>query len=251
MKNVFFLLTAILTASLNWSYAQGATIHLSGAASMTDAIKEMVSRYQVKHPKTKILLNFASSGTLAKQIALGAPADLYISANAKWMDFLEEKEMITASSRMNLAFNRLVFIGPQHSKITTLEQIASLDKIALGTPQNVPAGQYARQAMVNAGIYATLERDRKLILAKDVRQALLYADKGMVDGSFVYTTDGRLARNTRVLFSVPQELYSSISYPVALTPNGSNNTEAVSFFSFLTQKQVIDILIRYGFEPAQ
>jgi len=103
------------------------------------------------------------------------------------------------------------------------EKLVSLDRIALGSPQNVPAGQYAKQAMDHVGVYAVLAAKKKLILAKDVRQALIYAERGEEDGAFVYQTDALLARNAEILFTVPKELYDRVAYPVVLPalPGGS------------------------------
>ncbi|MEE4242500.1 MAG: molybdate ABC transporter substrate-binding protein [Desulfopila sp.] len=230
--------------------AQAQTITLSVAASMTDAFKEMIVDFSAGHADVKFLPNFASSGSLAKQIEQGAPADVYVSANPKWMKYLLEKELIAPGTDRIFAFNQLVFVGMKKTGVLSLAGLSGLERIALGTPQSVPAGQYAKQAMEHAGVYASLEEARKLVMAKDVRQALIYADRGEVDGSFVYKTDALLAKNAEILFVVPEDHYDRVSYPVALTPQGTGNDLAQAFYEYLKSPKATEILARYGFQPA-
>ncbi|SDO57025.1 molybdate ABC transporter substrate-binding protein [Desulforhopalus singaporensis] len=251
MKKIKILLCILALSLWCHGFAYGESLYVSVAASMTDAFKEIISAYPGDDPDDRILPNFASSGSLAKQIAQGAPADLYVSANPKWMRFLADNHMIDEATRRIFAFNKLVFVGRSGGGVSQLAQLTSLEKIAIGTPQSVPAGQYAKQAMEGAGIYQPLKRDRKLVMAKDVRQALLYADRGEVDGAFVYRTDALLAQNAAVLFTVPDELYDRVSYPLALTVSGSKKALAVSFYEFIGSPQVSQILSKYGFEPAR
>ncbi len=131
----------------------------------------------------------------------------------------------------------------------SLESLSELERIALGTPQSVPAGQYAKQAMEQAGVYTALEQANKLVMAKDVRQALIYADRGEVDGAFVYKTDALLASQSKILFIVPENLYDRVSYPVALTIEGDENAMAKAFYDYLNSPEAITMLTKYGFKP--
>lgn len=248
MKLKLFI-TVLLFQVCSVVTAQAQTIHLSVAASMTDAFKEMMAGFTEKHPTVEFLSNFASSGSMAKQIEQGAPADIFVSANPKWMKYLAEKQLVAAGTDRIFAYNQLVFVGEKKSTGLSLENLISLDLIALGSPQSVPAGQYAKQAMEQAGIYAELEREKKLIMAKDVRQALIYADRGEVDGAFVYKTDALLAEKAKILFTVPQDLYDRVSYPLALTTEGVKNESAKAFYDYMGGPEAIAILTEYGFEP--
>ena len=227
---------------------QAQTISLSVAASMTDAFSEIKKGFSTLYPGAEFQLNFGSSGSLAKQIEQGAPADIYVSANVKWMKYLVEKQMIEADTEHVFAYNKLVFIGEKKATDISLQSLVKLERIALGSPQSVPAGQYAKQAMEAAGIYATLVQDKKLILAKDVRQALLYADRGEVDGAFVYNTDALLATNAKILFTVPDSSYDRVSYPMGLTIAGAKNELAKAFYAYLGSPESVIILNKYGFE---
>jgi molybdate transport system substrate-binding protein len=251
MKTIMVVLATVSWLVFSTASAWGETLYLSVAASMTDAFKEIIAEFSKQHPKTRILPNFASSGSLAKQIAQGAPADIYVSANPKWMEYLVKEKVIADSTDRIFAFNTLVFVGRPEVAVSELGQLVSLKKISIGTPQSVPAGQYAKQAMEAAGIYIELTENKALVMAKDVRQALLYADRGEVDGSFVYRTDAMLARNATILFTVPAQLYDRVSYPLALTRAGAEKEEARAFYSFMATGQVVGILEKHGFDPAE
>ena len=242
------LLTVMCFQLCMLATAHAQTINLSVAASLTDAFNEIIAGFSVQHPDAKFQPNYGSSGSLAKQIEQGAPADLYVSANAKWMKYLSAKKMIEPGSERMFAYNKLVFVGEKKATDVTLESLVKLDRIALGSPDSVPAGQYARQALEKAGIYATLEQDKKLIMAKDVRQALIYADRGEVDGAFVYKTDALLATHAQILFTVADNLYDRVSYPMGLTVTGAKNELVRSFYDYLRSPEAIAILTKYGFE---
>lgn len=225
--------------------SEAGQVHLSVAASLTDAVKELSALYTAEHPEVRLLPNFGSSGALAKQIAEGAPADIFISANPKWMQYLLEQGRIAPGQTGTLAANTLVFVGRPGLPITGLEDLPRLRRIALGSPRSVPAGQYAEQALKAAGLYQQLAG--KLVLAQDVRQALVYADRGETDGALVYKTDALLAKEAKILFEIPQSLYDPVTYPLGLTREGAGKGEAVGFFGFLQSQAARRVLEQYGF----
>ncbi len=229
----------------------GATVQLSVAASMTDAVKALTADFGRSHPDTEIFSNFASSGSLAKQIEHGAPADIYISANNKWMNYLAEKNLVDTDSVRVFVYNTLVFAGDPNLKPIAFGDVAKLELIAIGTPESVPAGQYAKQALTAGGLWDTLEQNNRLMMAKDVRQALMYADRGEVDGAFVYKTDALLAKNAAILFTVPDTLYDRVAYPVALTLSGATNEGARTLFDYLKTPEATAIIAGFGFQPAR
>ncbi len=222
-------------------------LRLSVAGSMIDVIKEAGAAFSEKHPETRLLPNFASSGSLAKQLAAGAPADIYISANPKWMDFVVTQGIVPAATVTVLAYNRMVVVGRPGLPISTMNDLAGLKRIALGSPKSVPAGRYAQQALDKAGLYSSLKAENKLVMAKDVRQALLYADRGEVDVSFVYATDALLAGQAKILLEVPAELYPQVRYPMGLTVAGAGKEEALAFVEFLKGKVAKEIFVKHGF----
>jgi molybdate transport system substrate-binding protein len=243
------LIAVLLLQMCSIVTVQAQTVNLSVAASMTNAFNDLIAGFSTAHPDVVFQPNYASSGSLAKQIDQGAPADIYVSANPKWMKYLVEKKLIATGTDRIFAYNKLVFISEKKSTNLSMKNLVNLDRIALGSPKSVPAGQYAKQAMEHAGIYAKLEQDKKLIMAKDVRQALMYADRGEVDGAFVYQTDARLATNAKILFTVPDDFYDRVSYPLGLTITGAKNAQAQAFYKYLSSPEAITILTKYGFEP--
>jgi molybdate transport system substrate-binding protein len=222
-------------------------IHLAVAASMTDVVNALCSDYALSHPQTRFVRNYASSGTLAKQIAARAPADLFVSANPKWMDYLKDKGLIEPTSIRIIAHNKVVVVGRPCSKVRVLADLTSLPRIAMGSPASVPAGKYAEQALIAAGLYQGIKDSQKLVLTKDVRQALMYAERGEVNAAFVYRTDALLAKQAITLMEVPQELYPSVSYPAGLTSMGTANEEARGFMHYLGSSDAATIFSKYGF----
>lgn len=248
MKNsLTYYISLLLVCVFLTASASAEEIRISAAASLTEAVKVLVGEFQQNHSDIKLLPNFASSGALAKQIYAGAPADIYISANPKWMDYLEQQELVSKSSREVLVQNRLVVVSVTGNSINSLQQLTDLSRIAICSPKSSPAGKYAEQALTAAGIYSQLLAEQKLILAKDVRQALLYADRGEADAAFVYGTDAQLSKQAQTLFAVPQELYPHVVYPAALTIEGSRKSKADSFFRYLFSESAQEVFKKYGF----
>ncbi len=127
-----------------------------------------------------------------------------------------------------------------------MQDLPKLEKIAIGSPKSVPAGEYAMEALKKSGIDKQLEK--KLVMAKDVRECLMYAERGEVDGAFVYRTDALQAKQSRILFTVPRELYPRVTYPMGLTTAGVKNGEARAFYRFLQSDEARTALRKYGFD---
>jgi molybdate transport system substrate-binding protein len=161
------------------------------------------------------------------------------------MDYLQGKKLMSDSSIGIFAYNTLVFAGITDKKAAGLQDLRALDKIAIGSPKSVPAGQYALEALRKAGVEKQLER--KLVMAKDVRECLMYAERGEVDGAFVYNTDALQAKKATILFAVPEDLYPKVTYPMGLTASGSKNKDAEAFYRYLQSGEAKAALSQYGF----
>ncbi|BEH11490.1 MULTISPECIES: molybdate ABC transporter substrate-binding protein [Geobacter] len=223
-----------------------AELSLSVAASLKEVINELTAEYGKKKPGTTFLKNYGASGALAKQIEQGAPADLFISANREWVDYLQNRKLIDEASRCAFAYNSLVFAGTTKQPVAGMKDLAKLGKIAIGSPGSVPAGEYAVESFKAAGIDKALEG--KLVMAKDVREAMKYAELAEVDGAFVYRTDALLlGKQARILFAVPEGLHDRVTYPMALTTSGAGKKEAVEFLRFLQSAEARKVLEKYGF----
>jgi len=221
-----------------------ADVNLSVAASLKEVINDLSDSFARKHPGVKFLKNYGASGALAKQIDSGAPSDIFITANLEWMDYLKNRKLIDSASIGTFTYNTLVFAGTP-GKAASMQDLTKLEKIAIGSPRSVPAGEYAMEAFKKAGLDKQLEK--KLVYAKDVRECLLYAERGEVDGAFVYKTDALLAKQAKILFTVPQELYPRVTYPMALTVAGVKNRNAAAFFAYLHSDDAKAVLTKYGF----
>ncbi|MEI6846440.1 MAG: molybdate ABC transporter substrate-binding protein [Chlorobiaceae bacterium] len=242
MKKITILVFTLLTITVN---AMAEELNLSVAASLKEVIKELSTNYTKKHPGTVLLNNFGSSGTLAGQIENGIPADLFIAANTEWMDYLNDKKLVVGTSKKTFAYNSLVFAGTSSKKVSSIKDLPKLEKIAIGNPKSVPAGEYAITAMKKSGVLTKLTG--KLVMAKDVRECLMYAELGEVDGAFIYKTDALLAQKAKLLFVVPQELYPRVIYQIALTAKAAKNNEAKTFFAYLQGNEAKSILTKFGF----
>ncbi|WP_420209259.1 molybdate ABC transporter substrate-binding protein [Candidatus Electronema sp. JC] len=230
---------------------QAETVHLAAGVGLTDVVKEIIAAYAGSHPAAQVVPHFAPAGALVKQIEQGAPADIFMTPSQDWAEHLLAKGLAAPESSRILARNSLVFVGGGKTAAHSMEQLPALKRVAIGNPKSVPAGQYARQAMEKAGVYAALEQGKKLVLADDVRHALMYADQGEVDGAFVYATDALLAKNAKTLFTVGAALHEPITYPMLLTAAGAKNAAAKEFYDYLSGAEAKAALKKHGFEAGQ
>jgi molybdate transport system substrate-binding protein len=220
-------------------------VYLFAAASLKEAVNDISMNFVLKNPKVRFVKNYGGSGSLAKQLENGAPADIFISANVQWMDYLIQKQLLSAQNVAHFAYNTLVFAGTGDRKVSYLMDLLKLERIAIGSPKSVPAGEYAMEAFKKAGLEGQLAK--KLVMAKDVRECLMYAERGEVDGALVYRTDALQAQRAKILFTVPQDLYSRVIYPVGLTATGAGNRDAQAFYRYLLSAEAKGVLAKYGF----
>jgi len=244
-KEVFKSLLFLFGLLLFSAPAYAGEVNLSVAASLKDACNEIINNFLETHPGKRFFKNYGGSGALAKQIENGAPADLFISANPKWMEYLKDRNLLDPVNTGVFSYNTLVFVSASEKDVSSMEDLHRLERIAIGSPMSVPAGEYAMEAMKNAGADRQLEK--KLVLAKDVRECLMYAEQGVVDGAFVYRTDALMAKKARIHFTVPPAMYPRVTYLMGLTAAGSRNPEAVEFFRYLGSDEAKSVLEKYGF----
>ncbi|MCI0600990.1 MAG: molybdate ABC transporter substrate-binding protein [Beijerinckiaceae bacterium] len=221
------------------------------AASMKTALDAAAAAWMTETGKT-VKISYASSATLAKQIAQGAPADIFISADLKWMDFLEKDKLIRTETRKNRFGNKLVLIEPGDADIKLeiakgfdLAGAAGDGKIAVCAIDSCPAGNYARQALESLGVFASVEP--KLAQTENVRSALALVSRGEARLGIVYATDAKADPQVKVIGTFPESSHSPIIYPVALVA-ASANPEAEFFLAYLTSQAATRIFLEQGFE---
>lgn len=222
---------------------------ISAAVSLKGAFNEIGEIYKSKTGKT-VNFNFGASGSLQRQIETGAPVDVFASAGQTQMDALVSKNLVDAATRRDFARNALVLIVPQDSKLnlTTFSDLndVSVQKLAVGNPKTVPAGQYTAQVFEKNNLNNSLQS--KLIYAEDVRQVLDYVVRGEVDAGIVYASDARSAsEKVRVVLTAPEDSHAPILYPVAVVKDSKNKQSAEEFITLTMSGEGQQIFRKYGF----
>ena len=198
--------------------AEKPEVTVLAAASLTDALDEIIAEYE-KDAESTITPSYAGSGDLVQQIEGGAPCDIFISASVSNMDQLEEGNYIDTETRTDILRNTLTLIATaEKADVVTMDSLTTdaVGTIAIGEPETVPAGQYASQVFENMGI--TDQLTDKIVYAKDVRAVLNYVETGDADCGFVYRTDAMLLdeESGSIIGDVDQSLYDEVVYPAAI-----------------------------------
>jgi molybdate transport system substrate-binding protein len=216
------------------------------AASTTNALNEIKVAFN-KSTGAEVQANYAASSTLAEQIVNGAEADLFISADVKWADHVEGK--MPVAKRRDLLGNRLVIVVPLDSnfKLSKPEDLLAdeVKHLALGDPDAVPVGRYAKQALTKLGIWEKLKG--KIVPAEDVRQALTYVETGAAEAGIVYATDAAISKKAKVVVEIPANLTEPVRYPVLLLRRGAGNKAAEAFYDDLDSPEATKVFERFGF----
>jgi molybdate transport system substrate-binding protein len=251
---IFFLaLLFIIPGCAKDSGPNNTELTVSAAASLREVMEEAGQIYMKENPGIKIVYNFGGSGSLQQQISQGAPVDVFISASEDKFNTLLSKGLIDQNHSVKLLNNELVLITQKsNTTIDSAESLAqnNIKRIALGTPESVPAGMYGKQALLSLRLWEELEHDKKIIFTKDVRQVLSYVETGNVDAGIVYKTDAMISQKVRILPFTEKYLHDPIIYPAGVIARTKHPEEAVGFFNFLKGKEAKEIYKKYGFKAA-
>jgi molybdate transport system substrate-binding protein len=225
-----------------------AELTVSAAVSLTDAFKEIGAAFERAQSATKVVLNFGASGQLLQQIVAGAPVDVFASADLETMDRAAKQGVVTGESRVVFARNELVVAVPATS-LLVLNRLVDITgpevkRIAIGNPDSVPAGKYARDFLNTARLWPDLQE--RFVFTQNVRQALDYVARGEVDAAFVYRTDAIAAVN-RAKIALVTKTETPVLYPAAVVKGSRNPEGAAVFVRFLRTEAAQRILERYGF----
>ncbi len=220
------------------------------AASLTNALQELGTAY-TQRTGVKVVYSFASSSAVAKQIEAGAPAELFISADAEWMDYLQQRNLIEAASRRDILSNRLVLIAPADSTVRLeiapgfrlAAALGADGRLSTGDPDFVPAGRYARSALEKLGVWN--EVSDRLLRADNVRSAMAFVSRGEAPLGIVYSSDVGVDRKVRIVDTFPADSHLPIVYPAALVKGFK--AEARRFYDFLATPEARDVFTKYGF----
>ena len=231
---------------------QSGSLTVSAAISLKDSLDEVGHLYATRHPAAKVAFNYGGSGTLERQIEQGAPVDVFFSAAQKQMDDLARQGLVATETRRDIVANSLVLITPASSTMVRgFEDLSRLpvSAIALGEPETVPAGMYARQTLEHMGFFAAIQK--KIVYAKDVRAVLTFVETGNADAGFVYRTDALTSKKVRVVATAPADSHDPIVYPAAVLKNSKNAAAAREFVGFLEGPEARTAFEKYGFAPAE
>jgi molybdate transport system substrate-binding protein len=220
---------------------------VSAAASLSNAFGEIGKAFEAKHSGDKVILNFAASDVLLKQIEQGAPADVFASADEATMDRAAQSTLIDEASRRDFAGNTLVLIVATGTRAPAkLADLAAPDygHIAIGNPDSVPAGRYAKQALSDAGLWDKLAA--QFVQTQNVRQALDYVARGEAQAGFVYATDAAIQKD-KVGLALVVPTATPVRYPIAVTRNSAHARLAREFVEFVASSTGQELLKHYGF----
>lgn len=241
-------IAAVVAASLMASAAQAAPVTVFAAASLKNALDEVGAQYAKSGGDARF--SYAASSAIARQIEQGAPADIYVSADSDWMNYLADRKLIVASTRKDLLTNHLALIAPADSKVALkigkgmpLAKALGDGRLAVAGP-DVPAGKYAKASLSALGVWNSVSG--KLAQAENVRMALQYVARGESPLGIVYDTDAKVEPKVRIVGLFPEGTHPKIVYPVALVA-ASKNPDAAKFLAYLSGPQAGAVFRKYGF----
>jgi molybdate transport system substrate-binding protein len=234
--------------------ARGADLTVFAAASLKEALDEQASKFEAD-TGSKVVVSYAGSNALAKQIEAGAPADVFLSADVDWVDYLDKHKLIRPGTRVDLLRNRLVLIAPADSPASLriapgfgLAAALGAGRLAMANPDSVPAGKYGRDALRSLGIWTAIEPH--MARAENARAALLLVARGEAPFGLVYATDALADRKVRVVDTFAESTHAPIVYPVAIVAS-SRSPYAQRFVDSLASPAARAIWARHGFTMAK
>ncbi|GAA5009734.1 molybdate ABC transporter substrate-binding protein [Acinetobacter puyangensis] len=225
--------------------AESVTIY--AAASLTNAVNDLEKIYEQKS-KVEVKTSYAASSTLAKQIEAGAPANVFMSADLQWADYLQNKKLIDPKQRVNLLGNKLVLIAPKNQNIQLKIEKgvdptkAFTGRLCTGNVNSVPVGKYAKQALTSLDWWSKIQP--RLVETEDVRGALAFVERGECQLGIVYATDAAVSSKVKVVGEFPLNSYPPVVYPLAIV---KKTPQSIAFYQFLQSPQAKTVYKKYGF----
>ena len=242
-------LAGVLALAVQAGTARPLTV--SAAVSLTEVMQAVGSAYEAAG-HGRIVFNFASSNVLARQIVNGAPVDVFISADEAQLDVVRRAGLVSDANIVPLLGNRLAVVvrSPPRAALTASGALSTPEvrRVAIGNPDAVPAGVYARQYLERVGLWTGLQP--KLLLAGSVRAALAAVQSGAADAGIVYVTDARSSREIHVVAVIDGPDAPRIVYPAAALASSPRTAEAAAFLTFLQTAATRRIYVEHGFAPA-
>ncbi|KLN97133.1 molybdate ABC transporter substrate-binding protein [Moellerella wisconsensis] len=253
-KNLIKLLaSAAVTLSLAGNAVAAEKVTVFAAASLTNALNEIAAQYK-QETNNQVVASYASSSTLARQIEQGAPANLFISADQQWMDYVIDKQLMVKNTRYTLLGNELVLIAPKASKLDKVEINQQTDwkklldggRMAVGDPDHVPVGIYAKESLEKLGAWDTV--NPMLARTNNVRSGMALVERDEAPLGIVYGSDAVASDKVKVVGIFPADTHKPVEYPMAIV-KGQDNSATRQFYDYLKTPQAAVIFKQYGFSP--
>lgn len=245
---------AVLAIATSVAVADAATVTVFAAASLKESMDAQARQFEAR-TGDKVVVSYAGSNVLAKQIEAGAPAEVFISADLEWMDYVDQRRLLVPNSRVTLLANTLVLIAPASSKLALtiapgfgLQAALGSDRLAIANPDSVPAGKYAKSALEALGVWPGVQT--QLARTENVRAALALVSRGEAPLGIVYSTDALADKGVRIVDTFPAATHPPILYPAALV--GANSSPAAkALLDFLRSADATETWRKLGFRIAQ
>lgn len=248
IKKLALWIISLFVATLTFVANAEDKIIIFAAASLTNALTEISTQYKNKK-SIKITHSFASSSTLAKQIENGAPADIFISADTKWMNYLQDKKLINNASRKEFLGNKLVLIAPKGRSFNVkFDKVFDLSKafegrLCTGDIESVPAGIYAKESLIYLSWWDDIKT--RIVGVQDVRGALAFVERGECAAGIVYETDAKVSSKVEIVGTFPEVSHKDIVYPMAFVANARNANN--DYFDYIQSNEALEVFKKYGF----
>ncbi|MBN4111403.1 molybdate ABC transporter substrate-binding protein [Proteus mirabilis] len=244
---------AIISFALVSQSMASEKITVFAAASLTNALNEISAQYK-QEKQADVVASYASSSTLARQIEQGAPANLFISADQQWMDYVINKNLMVTDSRHTLLGNDLVLIAPKDSKLnnvvinkdTKWKSLLNGGKLAVGDPDHVPVGIYAKESLEYLGAWDVVSPE--MARTNNVRSGMALVERDEAPLGIVYGSDAVASDKVKVVGVFPTDSHKPVEYPMAVV-KGQDNKAVCDFYDYLKTPQAAEIFKKYGFSP--
>ncbi|MGB3368415.1 MAG: molybdate ABC transporter substrate-binding protein [Acidaminobacteraceae bacterium] len=246
---IFILTLVSLTGCSNNDSLNSKTITIAAAASLTNPINKIIENFEVENPDYDIVVSFASSGSLLKQIEEGAPIDIFLSASTSKFDSLLGKKISVENSKILLS-NSMTLITYKDKVFSNSEEEAGFNDFtnyiySIGDPESVPAGRYAYEILKSLDLWTA--SNEKQITAKSVRQVLNYVESHNVDYGIVYSSDAFNNGKIKILKDFDKSTHSAINYPIGILDESLNNETKV-LYNYIISDKAMDVFLEYGFK---
>ncbi|WP_227004154.1 molybdate ABC transporter substrate-binding protein [Salicibibacter halophilus] len=245
--SLYILLLTLLAACTSMQEEDTTEIQVAAASSMQDPLRELEKEIDHRTENIDVVFQFGGSGSLQRQIEQGAPFDIFLSASEADFNALVEANKIKQDQSVSLLTNALVLIQPAETDapINTIKDLAQAEMIAIGTPESVPAGMFAKETLENLGLWEALNDN--IVQARSVRQVLTYNEENSVDAGFVFATDAASSDRVEIVETIDPNLHANILYPIGIVEDTDHPEAARKVYNYLISDEAKEVYETYGY----